>query len=112
MPPHALERLFSYLGLARRAGILLVGQDAVKERLYKEPLLLLLADDCSPNVKECMKRAMETTRGSVIELDGVCREKIGLRCGISSAQIVGLPLGSGFARRILSLCMKECDAHE
>lgn len=112
MSPSALERLFSYLGLARRAGVLLVGQDAVKERLYKEPLLVLLADDCSSNVKERMKRGLEATGGSVIELDGICREEIGLRCGLSSAQIVGLPLESGFARQILSLCLKECDAHE
>ena len=85
-------KLRSILGLSRKSGQLLIGMDNI-ERERRE-VLVMTASDCSESVREFAERyehiALEM---DITELS----EVIGSRGGV---QIVGLPLASGFAKRI------------
>ncbi|MBQ7170453.1 MAG: DUF448 domain-containing protein [Synergistaceae bacterium] len=85
----------SVLGLSRKSGLLIIGSDNIERERRK--MLVLMACDCSEAVREfarkheCMLLDMNTAQLS---------EVIGTRGGV---QIVGLPLNSGFAKKLISL---------
>ena len=95
-------RALSLLGLARRAGLLLVGQDEVLGAL-KSRLFIVTTEDCSPSVLRKVERKL-TDRGSVcFVIKGVSRERLGRSIGANSAQIAALPIESGFAKNLSEL---------
>lgn len=85
----------SVLGLARKSGTLIIGMDNIDRERCR--VLVLMASDCSEAVRDfarkhdCINLDMNT-----VELS----EVIGTRGGV---QIVGLPLNSGFAEKLMSL---------
>ncbi|MDR3280600.1 MAG: hypothetical protein LBT23_08805 [Synergistaceae bacterium] len=93
-------RALSLLGLARASGELLIGQDQVL-RAHKagSALFMLTSCDCSINVL----RRTEGNPGERRTLDAVSREKLGAALGLNNAQIVALPLGSGFVKKLKEL---------
>jgi ribosomal protein L7Ae-like RNA K-turn-binding protein len=95
------DRLLSFLGLCKRAGKLLSGAQTVEKAAAEKKLLLVLtADDLSPNSK---KEAAFFAEKYGVPLRTLGRSKeelsfaLGRHCGI-----VGIT-DSGFADRILSL---------
>ncbi|MDO5562307.1 MAG: hypothetical protein Q4F74_01700 [Synergistaceae bacterium] len=105
------EPLLNTLGMARRAGRLVIGQDHVFAECKKCDLLVILANDCSSSVLRDVNAAVG--RGSVktITLDNVDRSELGRRIGVNTAQIVALQSNDGFARKVLSL-QDRSDADE
>jgi ribosomal protein L7Ae-like RNA K-turn-binding protein len=91
------SRLGSLLGLARRAGKLLLGQDEVLAELRRKKLLIFMSNDCTSNVARRVKSAKERGAAEIIELKTTDRAALGSKAGIKSAQIVALPYGDGFA---------------
>ena len=85
-------KLRSILGLSRKSGTLLIGMDNIERE--KRKVLVMTASDCSESVREFAERYEHIPIGmNISELS----EVIGSRGGV---QIVGLPLNSGFAKRI------------
>ena len=85
----------SVLGLSRKSGALLIGTDKISD--FKHKVLVLCANDCSESVKIfAASRQNITLEMNTEELS----EAIGSRGGV---QIIGLPLSSGFAKKLMSL---------
>ena len=88
-------KIRSVLGLSRKSGNLIIGTDNIDRE--KRKVLVLTASDCSEGVRKFADSheniALEM---SIAELS----EAIGTRGGV---QIVGLPLNSGFAKKLISL---------
>jgi ribosomal protein L7Ae-like RNA K-turn-binding protein len=94
--------VLSLLGLARRAGYLLVGQDQVL-RALASGLFILTTEDCSPAVRR--KIAPKLTAGGSVcfVIKGVSRERLGRSIGVDSTQIAALPIKSGFTKNLAEL---------
>ena len=95
------DRLLSFLGLCKRAGKLISGADTVaKAVIEKKAILVLAADDLSPNSR---KEAAFIAEKHGVPLRTLTRSKeelsfaLGRRCGIVAIT------DSGFADKILSL---------
>lgn len=94
------EEIKGTLGLARRAGELIIGQDRVLKSLSGgENLLVLLTRDYS----DTLKRAIDAKNAGVHVLAKVSRLELGQLLGLRQAQIVALPVRSGFAEKIKGL---------
>ena len=91
----------SVLGLARKSGALLVGMDNIDRE--KRKVLVMTASDCSEGV---MKFAGKYENIMLEMTSDELSEIIGTRGGV---QIVGLPLASGFAKKIMSLNIVKGD---
>ncbi|MDY2649091.1 MAG: DUF448 domain-containing protein [Pyramidobacter porci] len=103
------EEIKGTLGLARRAGELIVGQDRVLNSLSAgQNLFVLLTRDHS----ETLKRAIDAKAADVHVLAGVSRLELGQLLGLRQAQIVALPLRSGFAEKIKGLLPEGGNAIE
>ena len=88
-------KLRSVLGLARKSGTLIVGMDNIDRE--KRKVLVMTVSDCSEGVMKFARKHENIT----LEMTGdELSEIIGTRGGV---QIVGLPLASGFAKKIMSL---------
>lgn len=85
----------SVLGLARKSGNLIIGTDNIERERRK--VLVLHASDCSEAVREFARKYDNIQLDiSIAELN----EIIGTRGGV---QVAGLPLASGFAKKLMSL---------
>jgi ribosomal protein L7Ae-like RNA K-turn-binding protein len=100
-------KALSLLGIARRAGVLLVGQDQVfRAGSRKKGIFVVIAEDCSPNVSRKVL-AMEGEKTTCRALRGVNREELGRHIGVLSAQIAAVPIDSGFAKKMALLLRQE-----
>lgn len=100
----SLDQIMNLLGLARRAGILSIGQDNVFAALKKrERLLVLTASDASVNVMRRLDVAVQRGAATQIALDAVDRNTLGAQIGVSAAQIAALPSNNGLAIKILNI---------
>jgi ribosomal protein L7Ae-like RNA K-turn-binding protein len=93
------------LGIARRSGVLLLGQDQVLRSLGRR-LFVVTVPDCSPAVL----RKLDARSGENLVccvLSGTSRAELGRSLGVSGAQIAALPLESGFAKKLAVLLQQE-----
>lgn len=92
-------KIRSILGLARKSGVLLVGADNIER--CRHVVIVLYASDSSDRVKEfALSREHVALDMNIAELSRV----IGSRGGV---QIVGLPVVSGFAKKLKRLEITE-----
>lgn len=107
------EQVFNLLGLARRSGRLLMGQDKVLVAAKKGTRLLVIT---SGDVSAAVLRSLRTheERGSCarITITDADRTALGGRLGIASTQIVALPIQDGLAKKILNIFNDGSDADE
>ncbi len=107
-----LDELFPLVMLARRAGVLVLGQDGIRQALRcGKNMTLLLASDASGNVRRMLRGYEERGRCAVFVL-GASREMIEGRTGLPGSQIVGLPRDHGLAQRVESLLSKGGEENE
>ena len=93
--PNSKLKLCSILGLARKSGMLLIGTDKIESSQRKN--LLIAADDCSDGIKKFLESKQVIFPGmSIKELS----QSVGSKGGV---QVIGLPVNSGFAKKIYSL---------
>lgn len=95
-------KIKSVLGLARKAGALLIGSDSIERHLHgheNKKILVILALDASEGVKK-FAASHEHER---LELDMTVKELSDVTGLRDSVQILGLPLNSGFAKKLLEL---------
>lgn len=101
---NSISQLLNTLGLARRAGRLIIGQDHVFAQIRKKTsLLIILVNDSSKSVQRSVNSAVEREEAKLIILKNTDRETLGSSLGINSVQIVALPMQCGFAKKILTL---------
>jgi ribosomal protein L7Ae-like RNA K-turn-binding protein len=100
-------KALSLLGIARRAGVLLVGQDQVfRAASRRKGLFVVTSEDCSPNVMR-KALALDGEKTTCRALRGVGREELGRHIGVLSAQIAAIPADSGFAKKMALLLRQE-----
>jgi len=104
------NKLLNLLGLARRAGVLTVGQDKVSESCKSCKLLVIVTSDVSENVLRMLKTAVENNSATIYkaEFDRNC---LGSAIGVHTAQIVAIEKDSNFAKKLLNE-IKGSDANE
>lgn len=102
MMDKSVASVLDLLGLARRGGMLAVGQDSAISKLRGSGLYIT-TDDCSESVRRKIDRRITSGRGVHFVIQGVSRDELGRAVGVLSAQIVALPLTSPFAARIEEL---------
>lgn len=109
---NSAEKLLNTLGMARRAGVLVVGQDNVFSEIKRHvSMLVITASDCSAAVLRSAAPHAERGEARIITLKDTDRSVLGRYIGIGAAQIVALPAGCGFAKKLLSLYDRS-DANE
>lgn len=107
------RKVLDMLGMARRAGALLVGQDKVLPALKSgEALAVFVTDDCSVNVSRHIEAAAERGDAEIFLLEGTGRTELGASLGVTAAQIAALPVKSGFVKKIYTLTYDRSDANE
>ena len=104
------NRVLSLLGIARRAGRLSLGHDAVDEALKKrEAKLILLARDVSARTAAHAQKAAEQAGTPWLTLaDGM--EEIGMALG-KKAGVIAVN-DQGFAKRLTELSNEAADKRE
>jgi predicted RNA-binding protein YlxR (DUF448 family)/ribosomal protein L7Ae-like RNA K-turn-binding protein len=103
------NEMMAVLGMARRAGELIIGQDRVLRCLSAgDRLLTLITEDCSAAVK----RALDAKNAEVYVLSGTSRSELGQLLGLRQAQIAALPVQSGFAEKLKRLLPEGGNAVE
>ncbi|MBF0308797.1 MAG: DUF448 domain-containing protein [Magnetococcales bacterium] len=92
------RRLYDGLGLARRAGLLHLGFEIVKERLERgEPLVVLMATDTAHHTREKVERLMRK-QGPGDLLEAGFRDALGAACGVGPVAVLGLVPGRQASR--------------
>jgi ribosomal protein L7Ae-like RNA K-turn-binding protein len=97
--PENMSRVLAFLGMARRANELIIGQDRVKKALSSgRRLFIVAAADCSQSVLRGAGRLCD-----IRVAGGLSRESLGMAVGVGKTQIVALPAGSGFVKKLEEL---------
>jgi len=95
-----IDKTLSILGMARRAGILIVGQDSVKSRLsHKDKLFVLFPEDAQYRSEKTFLSLTKKVDNYVV-LKGVSMEQLAHAIGINSTMVVALPERSSFVSGI------------
>ncbi len=99
------DKLLHFLGIARRAGRLSLGNDAAIEAMRKgHTKLLLLASDLSPRTAGGVRFAAEEEEVTLVEAKATMDEismALGKRTGVIAVN------DAGFAKKLLALCTAE-----
>lgn len=107
------RKVLDMLGMARRAGELLVGQDKVLPALKgAEKFAVFVTDDCSANVSRHIETAVQRGTAEIFLLEGTGRGELGASLGITAAQTAALPMKSGVVKKIYTLTCDRSDANE
>jgi ribosomal protein L7Ae-like RNA K-turn-binding protein len=102
------------LGLSRRAGEVIIGQDRIRATISagKGPLFLLFTNDASPSVVRRFAPAEPKGSNHIVRLESVSRWELGAALGLSSTQVVGFFTASRFAEMLLEDLRREGDVIE
>lgn len=105
------RNLLQKIGLARRAGLAVIGQDRIRTEISagKAPLLVFLSNDASSAVERRFLSAAAKRGDRAVHLESVSRWELGAALGLASVQVVGLPLASQFAEMLLEDLRREGD---
>lgn len=103
------NKILSLIGLSRRAGKVIIGQDNVFDELRKgKKLLVILTEDVSKSVTRKLDSLLEISDSLQVLLKGTDRHEMGLSLGLQTAQIVAFGIKNGFAVKIVKE-LKEMD---
>ena len=99
------DKLLHFLGIARRAGRLSLGNDAAIEAMRKgHTKLLLLASDISPRTAGGVRSAAQEEEVALVQTKATMDEismALGKRTGVIAVN------DAGFANKLLALCTAE-----
>jgi ribosomal protein L7Ae-like RNA K-turn-binding protein len=97
-----VEKNLSLLGMARRAGILIIGQDSVKSSLARREKLFIMFPEDAPRKSQKTFLSLTKYADNYAVLEGVSIERLGSAIGVERAVVVALPEQSGFVSKIKS----------
>lgn len=99
------DRLLSFLGLCRRAGKLVIGNDPVREAIEtQKALLVLVASDISENTLKKINTAVDTGAVAYYQIDRT-KDEISFSLGKTCACLA--VIDKGFADKLLELIQAE-----
>jgi len=105
--------ILSIIGLAKKADLLVIGFDKIKQTLSKDDqLLVILSSEHSDNVRRTLQFHEAKNRCRVIVLEGCRREKLSRALGSHNVQAVAIDLDSGMSQKILQYVTQGGDAIE
>lgn len=94
-----IDRIYSFLGLATKAGKTLSGETGVKRAINEnKALLVLIADDASSNTKKCFRNSCTSYDVEVREFGE--KHLLGKYCGKESRSIVAVS-DKSFAEQLI-----------
>ena len=96
------EKKLSLLGMARRAGVLIIGQDNVKSCLSRREKLFIMFPEDAPVRSEKTFTSIAGNSDNYAVLKGVTIEQLAHAIGVTRAVVVALPERSGFVLKIKS----------
>ncbi|PIE55078.1 MAG: hypothetical protein CSA35_03040 [Dethiosulfovibrio peptidovorans] len=101
------------IGLARRAGLLVIGQDRVLSvtKKGKKRYVIVLSSDHS----DALRRSLGVQKGCqhrVVRLGRVDRRELGSIIGLSRCQVVALPEGEGLTGLVIDQLVEGGEAVE
>jgi len=99
---HNIEKTLSLLGMARRAGMLIIGQDSVKSNLSQRDKLFILFPEDALHLSEKTFLSLTKSVDNYAVLEGVSVEQLARAIGVNRAVVVALPERSGFVSKIKS----------
>lgn len=97
------KRLRAVIGLSRKAGVLLIGADNIKNFTHK--VLVITANDCSEGVRNFAGNYKNIT-------PSINTQELSEAAGSRGVQVIALPLSSGFAKKILNLTQSHSENFE
>jgi len=97
-----IEKTLSLLGMARRAGVLIIGQDSVKSSLSHEDKLFILFPEDVPYRSEKTFMSLTKNADNYAVLEGISIEQLAHAIGVNRAVVVALPEQSSFVSGIKS----------
>ncbi|MCL1875713.1 MAG: hypothetical protein FWF87_05590 [Synergistaceae bacterium] len=97
-----IEKNLSLLGMARRAGVLIIGQDSVKSSLSRRENLFIMFPEDAPVRSEKTYASIVKYADDYAVLKGVSMERLARAIGVARAVVVALPERSGFVSKIKS----------
>ena len=98
---HDIGKTLSLLGMARRAGVLIIGQDSVKSSLsHGDKLFILFPEDAVYRSEKTFTSLKKKADYAV--LDGISIEQLAHAIGVNRTVVVALPEQSGFVSGIKS----------
>lgn len=99
------DRLLSFMGICRRAGKLVIGNDPVKESIETDKaLLVIIASDISQNT---LKKIMPVIEGSSVPCYRVNRSKDEIGFSLGKACAILAVTDKGFADKLTELILTE-----
>lgn len=91
----------SLIGLGRRAGIIVIGQDRVLQAIKKrKKYVIILSSDRSDALARSILQLSTKSGHSTIYLENIDREEMGEALGLAHCQIVAIPSSNGLAKKI------------
>ena len=98
------ESLLSLVGLAKRAGVLQIGQDKIKSILPQgESLLILFAEGAESSFYRSIVKGRYAEKCTIRVLGGISGSDLSAAVGSGNVKVVALPLRSGFAASVSKL---------
>jgi len=98
----SVEKKLSLLGMARRAGVLIIGQDSVKSSLSRREKLFIMFPEDAPSRSQKTFISLTKYADNYALLEGVSIEQLAHAIGVERAVVVALPEQSGFVSKIKS----------
>ena len=103
------DKLCGLLGIARRAGHILIGFDAVRAALLaKKTRLILLASDCSPKTEKELRFAGKETTCHILSVEET-KEELAAALGLEKPVAVTATDDSGFAKAMMKHTKEDTD---
>ncbi|MGI6251957.1 MAG: hypothetical protein ACOYJV_00825 [Aminivibrio sp.] len=98
------DALLSIFGMARRAGVLKIGQDIVKSNLARgEQLMVCFAEAGESSFFRSLRNGRFSENTDIIVMEDVSGAELSAAVGSGNVKVVALPLRSGFARSVSQL---------
>ncbi len=103
-----MNNSFNFLGLAKKANAILIGQDDVLFALqHGIEMFVLISSDVSTTLLRKIQTKASATNSSIVKL-GLSRGEIGSLLGIRSASVLAIKKDNSFAEKLkqIELCKK------
>ena len=100
-----IEKILSLLGMARRAGVLIIGQDGVKSNLSRRNKLFILFPEDASRCAEKTFLSLTKKADNYAVLEGISIERLSHATGVNRTVVVALPERSSFVSGIKSIMM-------
>ena len=106
-PDIACSKIYSFIGLARKAGAVSPGEALAEQAVKRErAYLVLLAQDASENTKKKIRTALYKTDIPLLEFGN--KADLGRMLGKTFFSVIAVT-DKGFAERIMELIKQNCN---